>query len=222
MKEIRENVFETNSSSTHSFTARGSERLSDELNELLENTSFIDKFIVYESFYLMPDNTVRFYLHDDDKNFTLIKSLDKRQLFSLLDGYFGYYVDGDYKCSIDFSGNVRRYAIENNLTDWVTIPDATEDENDKSEEDEDDNTRSDDLIISLLELFSNPNYSLTIKKTSEFTPLIKIIENDTVVYLAVTERNESANPDSQGGIDSIFAEITQDEFDEVVKSFVEL
>lgn len=217
---IRRSVFETNSSSTHSFTACGSERLSTELNELLENTDFINNFIDHETFYLMPDNTVRFYMDDDDTNFTPLKSLDKKQLFLLLDGYFGYYRDGDYEGVIYFSSNVRKYAIENNLTGWVTIPDVTEDEIDESDDDE--TTDSDDLIISLLNLFSNPSYSLTIKKTSEFAPLIKIIENDTVVYLAVTDRDETRDSDSQGGIDSKFTEITQEQFDEVVKSFVEL
>lgn len=213
---IRQSVFETNSSSSHSFTACGTQRLSKELNTLLENTGFIDNFIEHESYYLMSNGSVRTYVSEDDmEGVTEIKHLDKNNIISLMDGYLCYYIDGEYKGEIYFSNNVKKYMIENNLTQYLT--------EDETDEFDDETTYSDELIISLLKLFSSsPTYSLTIKKTSTYAPIVKIIENGTVVYLAVTTRDESANPDSQGGIDSQFNEISQEDFDEVVKSFVEL
>lgn len=225
---IRQSVFETNSSSSHSFTARGTQRLSKEVNTLLENTNFINGFIDNECYYLMSNGSVRTWVSDEEMDgVTEIKHLDKNNIISLMDGYFCYYIDGEYKGEIYFSDNVKKYMTENNLTQYLTDDetDESDDEDetdDETDETEDETTYSDELIISLLKLFSNPTYSLTIKKTSTLAPLIKIIENDTVVYLAVTLRYQSANTDSQGGIDSQFNEITQEEFDEVVKSFVEL
>ena len=217
-QKIRLSTFETNSSSTHSFTAVGTQRLSKELNELLENTNFIDDFIDHETFYLMPDNSIRCYVDDDNMEVTKIKHLDKNHIISLMDGYLCYYIQGCYNGEINFTHNVKKFMIEHNLTQYLTG-----DETDESDElDEDDTTYSDDLIISLLKLFNYPTYSLTIKKTSTYAPLVKIIENHTVVYLAVTSRDETANGDTQGGIDSQFNEISQEEFEQVVKSFVEL
>lgn len=78
MKTIRENVFETNSSSTHSMTITTSEII----NRFFENEIYYD---LYDKKFIEPDELLTFYPDCDEYNLTESRREDGIYLADELD-----------------------------------------------------------------------------------------------------------------------------------------